>query len=536
MSRTTLDERLKALETAVELGRGRIDEVRISELEKVISSAGERRALSADHTVVGFFGATGSGKSSLFNAVTGTDYARAHVTRPTTSEPLAAVWNSEGSDPLLDWLKVNDRRPVKEPFAGDPGLSLILLDLPDFDSIALEHRAIVERLVGQVDVLVWVVDPQKYADETIHNDFIKPLASHAAVTACVLNQVDRLPKQEVPRVLASLEDLLRRDGLGRVRILPASAKTGDGIPAVRQMIARFAHSKAANAQRLSADVDAAAAKLDGEEAPGKLAKQRTGDMVRQIASGAGVDVVADAVGASYRQRAGKVTGWPLTAWILGLRPDPLKRLHLPESQNLEARREGRDADVHRTALPPLTAGQSASIARAVRNYADESAKGLGPGWHQAIRDTANAAVERLPGELDRAIAGTSLGARGSWWWAIVAIVQWIALLAALVGVGWYLAAFLLPIWQLPGPEIAIYEGWPIPGLLIAAGVLLGILLGLASTAIGAAVGAARRARAKRRLTASVEKVVDAEVVQPIEAERQRAVEFHKALRAAAGRK
>lgn len=535
MSRASLEERLSALEEAIELGRGRVDEVRIQELEKVIRSAGERRSLSAEHTVVGFFGATGSGKSTLFNAVTGAEMARAHVTRPTTSEPLAAVWGVNGSEALLDWLQVADRRPVSEPFNGDPNLSLILLDLPDFDSIAAEHRVIAERLVDQVDVLVWVVDPQKYADETIHNDFIKPLASHAAVTACVLNQIDRLPKHEVPRVTASLEELLRSDGLGKVRILPASARTGEGVPAVRQMIARFATSKAANAQRLAADVDAAAGKLGDEQAPGKLPKQRTGDMVRQVASGAGVDVVADAVAASYRHRAGAVTGWPLTAWLLRLRPDPLKRLHLPESQRREGRKEGRDADLHRTALPPLSAGQHASIARAVRGYADDSAKGLGPGWHQSIRDTANAAVEKLPGELDRAIAGTSLGARGSWWWVIVAIIQWIALLAALVGVGWYLAAFLLPIWSLPAPEILMYEGWPVPGLLVAAGVLLGILLGLASTAIGAMVAAGKRARAKHRLTKAVEEVVDREVVAPIESERQRAVRFHQALRRAGGR-
>lgn len=536
MSRASLEERLSALEEAIELGRGRIDDVRLEELEKVIRSAGERRSLSAEHTVVGFFGATGSGKSSLFNAVTGTQMARAHVTRPTTSEPLAAVWGMDGSEALLDWLKVNDRRPVDEPFNGDPKLSLILLDLPDFDSIALEHRQIVERLVGQVDVLVWVVDPQKYADETIHNDFIKPLSSHAAVTACVLNQVDRLPEREVPRVLASLEDLLRADGLGKVRILPASAKTGEGVPAVRQMIARFATAKSANAQRLSADVDTAAAKLGDEQAPGKLPKQRTGDMVRQVASGAGVDVVADAVAASYRHRAGVATGWPLSAWLLRLRPDPLKRLHLPTSQKQLERKEGRDADLHRTALPPLSAGQHASIARAVRGYADEAAKGLGDGWHQAIRDTANASVEKLPGELDRAIAGTSLGARGSWWWVIIGILQWVSLLAALGGVLWYLASWLLPMWSLPAPEILMYEGWPIPGLLIAAGILLGILLGIASTAISAMVAAARRARAKHRLTKAVEEVVDREVVAPIDAERQRAVKFHQALRRAAGRK
>lgn len=532
MSGSHLDERLEALAEAVELGRGRIETVDLDRIEAVLARAKERRTLSSEHTVVGFFGATGSGKSSLFNAVTETDFATAHVRRPTTSEPLAAIWQAEGSDPLLDWLKVDDRRPVETPFPGGETLPLILLDLPDFDSIALEHRAIVERLVGQVDVLVWVVDPQKYADETIHNDFITPLAKHAKVSACVLNQIDRLQPHEVPRVLASLEDLLREDGLGAIRVLPASALTGEGIPSVQQLIARFARSKATKDARLIADLDTAAASLEMPSSAHALPRQRVQEMVSTIASAAGVDTVADAVARSYRHRAGIATGWPVTSWILRLSKDPLTRLHLPTSQAVAARKEGRNADVHRTALPPLIPGQSASIARAVRGYADAAGAGLSPGWQQSIRDTANTQLETLPAELDRAIARTSLGARGSWWWTLISIVQWLALLAALVGVGWYLAVWFLPTWGLPAPELTKVEGWPVPGLLIVGGILLGILLGILSSAVAAGLAAARRARARRRLVASVRECVDAEIVKPITEERDRAEKYRQAVKRA----
>ena len=36
----------------------------------------------------------------------------------------------------------------------------------------------VDRLVQLVDMLVWVVDPQKYADAAIHDRYLKPLAQH----------------------------------------------------------------------------------------------------------------------------------------------------------------------------------------------------------------------------------------------------------------------------------------------------------------------------------------------------------------------
>ena len=88
---STLDRRLAALNEARELGEGRLDDAALSEVYDVLARATSRRSLSGDHTVVGFFGATGSGKSSLFNAVSGADAARVALRRPTTNEPLAMV-------------------------------------------------------------------------------------------------------------------------------------------------------------------------------------------------------------------------------------------------------------------------------------------------------------------------------------------------------------------------------------------------------------------------------------------------------------
>ena len=130
-----LDRRLEALNDARQLAGGVLPDAQLEEVFQILERAGSRRSLSAEHTVVGFFGATGSGKSSLFNAVSGSDIATTAARRPTTSEPLAGVWGVDGSGPLLDWLDVRNRHhaaPV-EGFAGED-TGLILLDLPDFDS------------------------------------------------------------------------------------------------------------------------------------------------------------------------------------------------------------------------------------------------------------------------------------------------------------------------------------------------------------------------------------------------------------------
>ncbi|MBO1770646.1 GTPase [Agrococcus sp. TF02-05] len=536
MSEPTVDALLGALSEAAELGAGRVPEDELEAVRRIVASAAERRALSSEHTVVGFFGATGSGKSSLMNALVGEPIATTHVRRPTTSVPLAAVWNPRGASALLDWLQVSDRRIVERPFAEGQDLSLIVLDLPDFDSVALEHRAIAERLAGQVDVLVWVVDPQKYADAVIHRDFIAPLASHAAVTTAVLNQVDRLPEAEVGRVVESLRGLLRRDGLGDVLVLPVSATTGAGVDDLRRVIARFAAERKAASQRLAADIRSVAGRLEAAGVPGRVRAADTQSLERGLAAAANVDAVANAVAGSYRKRAGQVTGWPLTSWVLRLAPDPLRRLHL--SPGRDARR---DAEVHRTSLPPMSAAQRAQAGTAVRTYADAAAAGLGEGWSAAIHEHAAVALESLPSELDRAVARTDLGARASWWWPLLGALQWLALIAAVLGGVWLLLPVLLPLWGMVAPVIPQVEGtatwldgWPIPLALLIGGLLLGVVLGVVGAIIGGAVGAARRSRARRRLRKQVGAVAREVVVLPIEGERERAREFAVAIARAQG--
>jgi len=200
--------RLEALNDARELAGGVLPDEALDEVLGVLERASSRRSLSSDHTVVGFFGATGSGKSSLFNAVNGAEIATAAARRPTTSEPLASVWGADGSEPLLDWLGVSKRHHATAvPGFADETTGLILLDLPDFDSTKAANREIVQRMVGLVDVLVWVLDPQKYADAAVHNDFLTPLATHGAVTLVVLNQIDRLPPSDVAPVMESLKGM-----------------------------------------------------------------------------------------------------------------------------------------------------------------------------------------------------------------------------------------------------------------------------------------------------------------------------------------
>ncbi|NUP60297.1 MAG: ABC transporter, partial [Pseudarthrobacter sp.] len=299
-----LDRRLQALQDARGLGEGVLPNEPLQEALLVLERASSRRSLSADHTVVGFFGATGSGKSSLFNAVSGAEIATAAARRPTTSEPLAGIWGAAGSGPLLDWLEVPNRHhaaPVKGFADEDSGL--ILLDLPDFDSTRAANREIVQRMVGMVDVLVWVLDPQKYADAAVHNGFLAPHAAHGAVTLVVLNQADRLPERDLQPVLDSLHAILAGEGLGKVRVLASSAVTGAGVDAVREAIRKVALQRQARSRRLEADVTRAADGLCRASGDGEAAGVRPAMKARlaeELAVASNVPAVVQAVAQSYR--------------------------------------------------------------------------------------------------------------------------------------------------------------------------------------------------------------------------------------------
>ena len=527
-SKPTLDDRIAALRTVTEAGAGRIPSVIVAEAHALLTQADARRARSPEHTVVGVFGATGSGKSSLVNALVGDEVARAHVRRPTTSQALAVTWDGAGAADLLDWLDVRERVERTQPI-DKRAAKLVLVDLPDVDSVEAGNRAIAERLAGQVDALIWVVDPQKYADDVLHAQFIAPHARHAEVTLVVLNQVDLLAPTDRTAVVKSLQSIIERDGLPRARVLPVSARTLDGIDALRSAIGDLAASRAVRDARLTADVQTLAARIDDPGSAPRPSAKATVRLRDEVGTAAGVEVVALAVARSYRKRAGQATGWPLVSWIGRLRADPLTRLGLRPHRRGTSRNNDNsvDPDVHRTSIPLLSAGAQARMSLAVRTFDDDAGAGLTAPWQAAIRTTAEKALTALPANLDLAIARTNLPARGSWWWVLVGIVQWAAIVAGVGGALWLVGASLLPTFGMPAllvprVESGPLEGWAVPTLLIIAAVLVGVLLGLLSGALSALTAAKRRGRTRRRLLASVDEVVQRDVVGPVIAELDRA--------------
>ncbi|MFD2090885.1 GTPase [Blastococcus deserti] len=520
-----LADRLAALREAVEVAEGRLEVPEVGEARAVLGKAGARAALG-DATVVALAGATGSGKSTLFNALSGSEVSRPGVRRPTTGVAHATIWDAAGdgdggADRLLDWLEV----PRRHRHAPEPVLDgLVLLDLPDHDSVRLEHRLEVDRLVGLVDVLVWVLDPEKYADAAVHDRYLAPLAGHAGVLLVVLNQIDRLDAVAAKECLTDLRALLDREGLAAVPLLAVSARTGVGVAELRGELASRVAARRAATDRLTADVRAAAAALGahaGDAAPALGRRDRAElveDLGDALARAAGVPTVTSAVERSTLRQGVARTGWPLVRWVRKLRPDPLDRLHLGDERA-------------RTSIAPAGPVELAGVTTAVRRARDVVGEGLPQAWRDDLRRTVEVSEAELADRLDQVVAGTDLGPdRVPLWQRAVGGLQWLLALVALAGALWLLGLVVLGLFQLddvvPLPRV---EGLPLPTLLVAGGLLAGLLLAFVSRPL-VRMRARRRARAAdRRLRAAVVAVAEEEVLAPMTAVREDAARFRAAV-------
>lgn len=530
-----LRQRLHHLAEVSELaaaGPGRLPTELADDVAATVERAQTRLGRGADRTVVALAGATGSGKSSLLNALVGDDVSPVGVRRPTTSTARAAVFDADGAlgdgtTDLLDWLQVPQRHVVPAERAPDLN-GLVLLDLPDHDSVEADHRAEVDRLVEVVDAFVWVVDPQKYADAALHEQYLRRFAGHAAVTIVVLNQVDLVPESGRQGVVDDLARLLEADGLHRVRVVATSTLTGEGVDALRRELAARTAERRALVARLDADVDWLADQLAGrvsDRAPEPVGRGARRDLASAFADASGADAVADAVGAAHRRRAAQVVGWPPTRWLGRLRPDPLRRLGLDRPPP-----EPGTTTVGRTSRAAPSTVADAALGRALRDFVDDAAVGLPPTWQDRVGEVANARRGDVADALDRQIGSARLPTEPAAWWRAVSGLQWLLTGIMVIGLVWLVvigvvAWFGLP--DLPAPKIGEV---PWPSAMAIGGALAGLLVSVLARAI-AGVGARRRAAvARRTLTDSVSSTADELVADPVDAELAALAELRNAVR------
>jgi GTP-binding protein EngB required for normal cell division len=500
MEADRLVERAAALADLVRAADGIVDADRLAPARGLGARTGQRLARSPDYTVVALAGATGSGKSSLFNALTGLGLSDVGPLRPTTAHAHACVWGGSGGQ-LLDWLGI----PAELRFQRESALDaedevalrgLVLVDLPDFDSLATEHRVEADRLLERVDVVVWTTDPQKYADQVIHERYLRTFHRHREITVVVLNQADRLSTVDVMRCVEDLLRLLKADGLSGVPVLATSAVSGpEGVAQLRGELEKAVASRQAALRRLGTDLDEA---VDGlSTVVGPPANEPGPDAVRALNDAvAGAVVVPALVRAaedSYRYRAGRAAAWPPLR-ARARKPDPVGRLRVEQDGEPDAPAESARA-------------QRSVIRLAARALGDRAAAGLPQPWASATTAAARSRLKELPYALEEAVGRTDLGLRRTpVWWRLVGGLQWLLLAVAVGGAGWLLSGYLLA--RLGNDHLR-------PALVGGAAVLAGLLLPLLVAPV-VAIGARRaRSRADARLRAALAEVTSELVLRPV---------------------
>jgi GTP-binding protein EngB required for normal cell division len=556
----SLSARLTALTQLIQIaaartGSGGFPEGLIEDAEALVERAGERLRLSAGHTVAALAGGTGSGKSSLFNYLAGADFSTVGVTRPVTRDPHACVWGASGSGPLLDWLGVPRRfryAQGSELDGGEASLNgLVLVDLPDHDSVVAGASHQVDRLIGMADLMVWVLDPQKYADAAVHRRYLVPLAGHAEVIAVVLNQADLLSADEVKDCTGDLRRLLDSEGLHNAAVLVTSAVTGAGMERLRKMLVQAVSDRRASSARISADLDGIAAELapyaeqqaDGRgretaaNGAGTGAVQggaeqvpvaATEQLVDAFSGAAGVSAVADALQTARELRAVDYVGWPVAWFVERLTGrDPVRRMRLGRLW----------AELKSMAAGPSGA-QQADIDSALTRLADDVGGPLPKPWSQTVRAAVRSRAEEIPAAIGTAM-GESIPEENKimLWWRLVGALQGLLLGCEIVSLLWIVALTIFGVFRAAGnvPQLfgdASLLPWIV--ILFAAFLILGWLTAAGCTNLVRAAAGRERGLLLETIRAKIETVAREMVLAPAELELAEFQRFRGELRVAAG--
>jgi energy-coupling factor transporter ATP-binding protein EcfA2 len=490
-----LPERLDALAELARIGAARgVDSDLIADSDALLRRAGERLRLSAAHTVVAVAGGTGSGKSSLFNALSGASFSPTGVTRPTTRHVHACVWGMQGAAPMLDWLSVQRRHRYARASALDAGEAdldgLLLLDLPDHDSVVTASLSIVDRLTKLADMLIWVLDPQKYADDSVHTRYLIPLAGHSDVITVVLNQTDLLTPEQIHDCESDLRRLLDSEGLDGAALLPVSARTGAGLDELRNTLVRAVTVSHAASERIAADIDATLARFETYDAgptgaasvvtlasapaapssssppadprppwemdPAELAALTTpppskppweqeaaheqepdwaasvppgaaAELAGAFARSAGITAICDTIQWAREARAARYVAWPLSK--LGRwrrRRDPLRGL------GAAVPAKGPREIARSAGLP-----RQSDIDNAVTAFAAQVSEPLPAPWDKSTREAARSRATDVPAALSGALQDPLPERnRMTGWWGLALAWQWLLILGMIAGLAW----------------------------------------------------------------------------------------------------
>lgn len=475
----------------------------------------QRVGFPGDAYVLALVGGTGVGKSSLLNALAHGVVSAASVRRPTTAEPIAWVPRTEREalGPLLEWL---DIREVREHEEKDLGL-VAILDLPDVDSIAPEHRARVESLLPRIDAVAWIADPEKYADAVLHDQFFRSWLPRIARQVVVVNKADRVSVDDGRRIRRDVEADVAREtgGSAHVAVLLSSTAQEHGMDDLRAWLSAGVDAKAIVRARIAATIVAG-----------------TGEVARQ----AGIDPhrpsvpLLDAAGRSESIRAA-------TAAILrtidlgGLRAQAIAATRASARSrgtgpiglvtSFVYRASGREtsvADPRRFLLRWRERGGLGPAVESIREALSGSVRSASPALRPVLTGATEPTEVRrgLERAVDRAIGGVeSFEPPVSQWWSVLGFLQTLATAGLALSAAWVV------VWILARPltgsvDLPVLGPVPSPFVSLVAFLVAGYVLARLLGAHAGWVGSRWADRVRGGIARAVETEVREHALEPLD--------------------
>jgi GTP-binding protein EngB required for normal cell division len=487
---------LERLQEAATLAAGLGLKEQAATAQRLVTEIERRLGFPGGVYVLALAGGTGVGKSSVLNALAGADVSPARALRPTTEHPLAWVAAEAQPEvgPLLQWLGVE--RVVGH---SQPGWEAVaILDLPDFDSVRVQHRAAVDALLPRIDAVAWVVDPEKYDDERLH-EYLRRLAPHASRMRFIFNKADRLEPHDRRLLVDDFRRRLRGAGIDAPVIDLISARDGTGVGELRETLRGEADAKSIVASKLATDARLAVAAI-GEAAglpPGGtyrplLAPGEVAAATETAVAGA-LDLV-DPPGVSRQMEEAVLhqarrQGGSLLARIIALLATVTGRRQRqadPRAYLLDWRRRGTLGHV----LNPVRA----ALVRAAAMVPAATRPAL------LARLESGGMEDVITRSLDRSTreAAGGLEVPRSLVWTLLGFLQLLTGAIWLLAIGWYLTIILGP----EGLEVATFDlpllgPVPVPLGLVAGGIVVSLVWTLILTVHAGWIGRRQGRRVAR---------------------------------------
>ncbi len=235
--------------------------------------------MEARYLTIGLVGGTGVGKSTLMNALAGESIASTSHRRPHTDKVL--IYRHASAQPSFPGPVDVPRQEILHQ--GARIRHILLCDLPDFDSLAGEHRERVIRFMAHLDLVLWVTSPEKYADKKFYEFLLQAPKAKENFTF-VLNKADLLFNGETPEkgygqltlVMTRFNELLKEKGIAEPILFALASEEafqGDALspwnqfPAFRQHVFRERNAKqisAIKAMNLDVEIQALTAVFEKE--------------------------------------------------------------------------------------------------------------------------------------------------------------------------------------------------------------------------------------------------------------------------------